>query len=743
MTEPIRRRKRPAISCTLCRKRKMRCDRERPCSNCVRSKTGSCVYGTDVTEQRPSAGLSAPLQPRQNGPRVATAVPTPSAIPTPLAIQYDSSYASAFAPSTSNSSSSFELAAMKARIAELEDKLSQAASTISSVYSATASTSALTHNVETFTSFADTIDVLQDSRAFGRANAISRGIAHKNRVFGQSHWMNGFVIFCDIIEMMEPNLRSGSSPVLSSMHRAKVLGRIIKSQRSPAWPTVPTRDTPPRHVCDQLVAGYLRTMETVYRVLHVPTFQRTYENLWATDTEPSIDFMVLLKLVMAIGATVYDGKFTMRVEATRWVYEAQTWLSSPVFKSQLGVQYLQINTLLLLAREFVDVGSELVWISAGALYRAAVYIGLHKDPSQLPRMTNFEAEMRRRIWNTILEVSLQASMESGGPCFITLGDFNTVPPGNYDDEQLTAPDPIARPDHVYTQTSVAVAFRKTLPARLAVIKFLNDIASNGTYEETLRIDTELRAVHKTLRRTMQAYINSTASSPLQFALQVVEFLMQRYISSLHLPFFASSLQDPVYAFSRKATTDSSFKIWSLACPALTGDPIATGETDLARLSRCGSGFFRTFAFHASTFLAVELRARLQEDDDDMSTMSTPLSTIAEEAANWYLRCMEAGETGLKGYLLLRLLTAYVDATKRHLHRTEMPALLVQASEQAAEICLPMLEAMAGGQQQVPDAADMVDGSDFQLSPEFMEDWDPVMPDSFHFGDAGSFDAFFT
>jgi len=652
---------------------------------------------------------------------------------------------------------------MRARIAELEDKLSRTTSATGSVYSPpSTSTPASTHAVHTVSSFACTVDVLQDTRMPDGAE-ISRGIAHKNRVFGQSHWMNGFVMvstnhqaqhtkplttiqFRDVIEMMEPHLQDGSSNLVESIQRAKALARIIKSKRSPSWPTLPTRDLPSKHVCDQLIDGYLRTMETVYRVVHVPSFMRNYENLWTCDTEPSIAFMMMLKLVLAIGATVHDERMSMRIEATRWVYEAQTWVSLPTFKSQLGIQYLQISILLLLARELVDVGSELVWISIGAVHRSAVYIGLHKDPSRLPQMTVMEAEMRRRIWNTILELSLQMSMQSGGPPFISLDDFNTAPPENYDDDQLLNADPVAKPDFVYTQTSVAIALRNTLPSRLAVLKFLNDLASTGTYEMTLHIDTELRAAHKTLRRTMQGYMKDV--SPSLFPFEAVEFIMQRYMTSLHVPFFAPALSNPLYAFSRKATVASSLKIWSLAFPVSKGGLYPPGETDLTRMSRCAAGFFRMYAFHASTFLATELRTRLQEEEDpDM--LSASLASVMGDAGNFYLRCMQAGETGCKGYILLRLLDAWADAITRRVDGSEFPALLVKAAEQATEVCIPILEVLAGAQQPTAGTAGSLgaDGTgslgdyDFQLSPELMEDWDVLMSDTFRLSDAENFDAF--
>ena len=548
-----------------------------------------------------------------------------------------------------------------------------------------------------------------------------------------------------MIKAIEPYLLSGSSNLVTNIQRAKILARSIKAQRSPAWPTPPTKDLPPRPICDQLIGGYLRTMEAIYRVLHVPSFQSTYESIWDNDAALNTGFLIMLKLVLAIGATVHDENMSMRADAIRWVYEAQTWLSSPTFKSQLGIQYLQISILLLLARELVDVGSELVWISVGALYRTAMYIGLQKDPSQLPQMTLLEAEMRRRIWNTILELSLQMSMLSGGPPCVSLGAFNTAPPGNLDDEQLLEPDAIARPDDVFTSSSVAIVLRKTLSIRLTILEFLNGLASSGTYEETLRIDSELRVAYKTLRRTLQAFTIGASSSPSPFALQVSEFVMQRYITSLHVPFFASALNDPVYAYSRKATIESSLKIWTLACPTSDAGLFPAEGTDISRMSRCTAGFFRAYAFHAATFLVAEWRMRLQDEQDDVDLMSGPLSSVVEDASIWYLRCIQAGETGVKGYLLLRLLEAWIDGTKRQVSQADLPALLLEASEQAVDICIPILEAAASAKERPTGPSEegrSGSGSfDFEFLSEPMEDWDTLMAETFDLGGIGSFDGF--
>ena len=449
-----------------------------------------------------------------------------------------------------------------------------------------------------------------------------------------------------------------------------------------------------------------------------------------SDTEPATAFLVQLKLVLAIGATTYDEQFSLRASAIQWVYEAQTWFSEPEFKSRLSIQALQTNLLLLLARETAGVGGDLIWISAGALLRTAVYMGLHRDPACLPKRTTFAAEMRRRLWNTILEITLQSSMDSGGPPLVSLSDFNTEPPSNFDDDQLVAEDPVPKPEDDFTQVSIAIALRKTFPLRLSIAKFLNDLGSHGTYEEALRLDAELRASHKALCRTLQGCNSSSGRSPSQFEIRVVDFLMRRYLSSLHIPFFGPALHETAYAFSRKVVIETSLKIWCAAYPSSSimaaqfrSDTASSDRDDLARLTACGSGFFRTVAMQASFFIAVELKTQLQEEESLGPVPLRPdLLSVLDDAKTWSLRCIEAGETNIKGYLFMCLVAAQIEGLMRGLGKDEFPELLVKAAEEAEERCLPILEEKAA-QGQTEGSVDGLNQTSLNTPPELMEDWD--------------------
>ncbi|KAI9694387.1 MAG: hypothetical protein M1822_000003 [Bathelium mastoideum] len=479
----------------------------------------------------------------------------------------------------------------------------------------------------------------------------------------------------------------------------------------------------------------MRTIESVHRILHIPSFKREYEALWLSNTQYDTAIRVQIKLVLAIGATTYDAQFSLRSSAIRWVYEAQTWLSEPELKSRLNLQTLQTQMLLFIARETAGVDASLTWISAGALLRMAVFMGLHRDPSCLPKRTAFVAEMRRRLWNTILEMTLQSSMTSGAPPLLSIDDFDTEPPRNFDDDQLVGEDLVPTEEDRYTSVSIAIALRKTFPLRLAIAKFLNDVGSRGTYEETLQLDAQLRASYKILRHTLQEFSGSTGASPSRFALRVVDFIMHRYLSSLHIPFFGSALHESTYAFSRKVVVENSLKMWCAVYPpsSITSAPshenMTTSEQDdLMRLTICGSTFFRDDAKQASLLIALELRRHLQEEESLGPVLLRPdLFRVVCDAKTWCLQCIDAGETNIKGYLFVCIVAMQIEGLMKGVGKNEMSSLLLNAAEEALEKSLLTLEEKVG-QGQNEEMADEPNSEFAHMASELVDDWDLMATD---------------
>lgn len=547
----------------------------------------------------------------------------------------------------------------------------------------------------------------------------------------------------DLLETIELHLPQAALKEHSGMEKCKSLARIIKARRAPSWPSPPTPELPPKEVSDALLDCYLQSSESVYRILHIPSFRRDYEAFWISGNAPDKGFLVQIKLVLAIGTLTYDDRFSLRTSAIRWVYEAQTWLSEPKFKSRLTIQFLQTHLLLLIAQEQVGAGGDSMWISVGSLLRKAVHMGLHRDPIHLPKRTIFAAEMRRRLWNTILEIALQSSLFSGGPMLISPNEFDTAPPGNFDDDQLVADDPIPKAEDQFTQVSIAIALRNTFPARLAVIKFLNNLPASGTYEETLQLDTQFRTAYKALNRTLQAYNRSSSPlqpsvSSLQFEMRVVDLIMLRYLSSLHLPYFGPGLDQAMYAFSRRVVVDSSLKIWRLIHPlpshtlstttivaaaAAAANPHHQESNTLARLSSFSSGFYPVLAIHAAILIIIELQTHLKQEESLGPVSVRPdLLSVLEEAKTWTRRAVETGETNIKGFLLMCVMAAQIKGLMNGESDNERAEALVKAAEYSIETCLPMLEEMAAELRRDAGGNDEEQQGLMLATPCDMEDW---------------------
>jgi hypothetical protein len=144
---------------------------------------------------------------------------------------------------------------------------------------------------------------------------------------------------------------------------------------------------------------------------------------------------------------------------------------------------IQIYCLTILAREVFAIGGDLVWISMGSLVNRAMQMGLHRDPKHLPPMPVLQVELRRRLWVTILEMLVQSSLDSVLLPRLSLGDFDTEPPSNINDEEIDESTKIVHPHprSIHTTTSIQLALLDVLPIRLRIVQLLNGLHTELAY----------------------------------------------------------------------------------------------------------------------------------------------------------------------------------------------------------------------------------------------------------------------
>ncbi|OJD11496.1 hypothetical protein ACJ73_09527, partial [Blastomyces percursus] len=733
---PPRKRRRPALACDQCRRRKIKCDQKVPCDQCSRSKSLSihaCTYTHAHTSagpsssssarcyaspqpQRPSALQAPPVPtvpiPQRSRPRNFPSYPSPSTANVSDQSTYADDQRSDITGSTRNAAQGLQSAAtiqaLADRVRLLEKKLAQSTS-ISSVAASSSPGGRY-------------LDALDDREAL---HAPVRGTFSKTRFFGQSHWMNcakEFNMVYSLRHCLEVDDNSGISRM---MDRCKTLARAIKVRRPTRQPAVSdlTYLVPPRETADQLVSGYLRTFESVYRILHVPTFQQEYVQFWNSSQSASHAFVVRLLLVMALGTCFYKGpnsSITPRITAPPWIYAAQSWLGGPSEKSRVNIAAVQIQCLLLLARQNCAIDGDLVWISAGSLLRAAMYVGLHRDPQYLPKMPVFQAELRRRLWATVLELLLQSSMDAGGAPLVSPQDYDCESPSNIDDRHMNPDNPEAVPyvTNGFTHTSVQIALAKSFPVRLQMAKAMNDIRTDPSYDEVLRLTSKLTAIQRDSSLPLfnaAHHAQGGASQPSTFQTQSVSLLTNRFLLTLHHPFAVKAKTNLKYYFSRKICLDAALQILSpnKCNHSQDNNENASASTnndddDFDRLKLHAGGFIRSSAIYAQFTISLELIYQLQEDMPGYfpshpasvtTTSSSATQTWRRElhtATDNYMRLsmgrIRAGETNVKGYIFTACVLAQIKAMEAGV--AEVEGHIIEACKKALDQCYLWLKERA-------------------------------------------------
>jgi hypothetical protein len=505
------------------------------------------------------------------------------------------------------------------------------------------------------------------------------------------------------------------------LKKCKKIGRRIKEHRmQPLSSTNLGETVPRRELADQLVDAYLRTFEGVLRVLHVPSFRAEYERYWQNPDAVADHVRIQIQLCCALGAVFHDDEFSLRANAMRWIYEAQMWLMLPPEKARMTIAGLQIMCLLAQARSVCAVGHDLVWITAGGLVRKAMYMGLHRDPSQLCDMTTFRAEMRRRLWATILELNLQTSFDAGGPPLLSANHFDTRPPANLDDDQLVDEqdkDHVVDPaqDAAVTQMTVPLALHASIKVRMRLLQHANDFKTTDSYDDTLRFNSELTKAARALTQTLNTLTKSQerAANPkvTPFHSDMAEMVMYRCFHTLHQPVIVRSLHDPKYYFSQKMYLDGALKLTSICGLSGPQSPFnSEGDSSIGSTSRPaltefqrlvvnGSGMFRNIPIQSIYGVVLELICRWGMRTIGLGYLPSvggydDLRTVLANTKVWTRRRISAGETNVKGTCFLACCIAHADALEAGMDKTKLQHELLRVATEAASLCVQDLQVLA-------------------------------------------------
>lgn len=408
-------------------------------------------------------------------------------------------------------------------------------------------------------------------------------------------------------------------------------------------------------------------------------------------------------LVMAIGTCFYQRPDfdTRKAQAIQWAYIAQSWLASPREKSRLNTATMQVECLLLLTRSIYNISGDLLWNHTGSVLRTAMSMGFHRDPkhSDSKLYSVLHKEIRRRIWATILEINIQSSLSYGVSPMISVDDYDTEAPSNINDNEIdetTITPPISHPAHIFTQSSLQISLLKSLPARLNVAILVNDYQIEGSYEEVIRLDKELRR-HKDDRSFFARAAQNDLGifRPTTFHRKILDLLVQRFLLILHRPFAVQARNNPRFYYSHKVYLDTAVSIHSV--PSNTGSSGSTlssenlyVDDDYSRFRLISGGFIKEIFIHSVIIIYQEMLRPLEDDLPNFipeKSSREPYLRLLRDMVDLAHKRIEAGETAVKTYLMYSIALAHIEALEKEASPEEA---MIEAGETSLLQCKEIL-----------------------------------------------------
>lgn len=184
--QPQKRRRRPALACEQCRRRKIKCDRNIPCNNCTKSKIPACSYAPTHIPASRAKKKATQATSSDNSASVRTILPAPT-IPSQEELHAEDLF---------DFTGFGQTGALKSSDPSPQNVPSSTAGSTSSV--PRSNVEQLTHRVHHLEEKLAKVVTISNEDASPYSSSQrdseslpSNGTVSKTRYFGRSHWMNG------------------------------------------------------------------------------------------------------------------------------------------------------------------------------------------------------------------------------------------------------------------------------------------------------------------------------------------------------------------------------------------------------------------------------------------------------------------------------------------------------------------------------------------------------------------------
>lgn len=379
---------------------------------------------------------------------------------------------------------------------------------------------------------------------------LIQGTSFNTQFHGMSHSVNMISYFDDLRGFLKKT--ASDHPVLGA-HRWAV--ETVSKNRQSSRPRIEKPEAtlrqllPSELVCRRYMLQYFKHFETMFKIIHSPSFWRQYESFWAGIMEMGSSFIALLLAAMSCARCLYvanpiafeGDSSSARNEAIQWVDAVETWHDQQSQKNTT-LDVFQIKCLLLLSKKVNSIKIKRHYILSQTLLSSAISIGLHRNPSSLGvRASFYEKEMRRRLWATIAELNLTESVERGVPSLIAHLHSDIEPPSNLredDFDESTTEEPAVQDEDVLTMSTFARYAHTLRPLHHTI----NELVNQPEKHKSL-CATELNLYHEQifnkfidLRSWPHGVFSTTLGEVNVLGTAYLHIQLHKLLIMLHLPF---------------------------------------------------------------------------------------------------------------------------------------------------------------------------------------------------------------
>ncbi|KAJ5247411.1 hypothetical protein N7468_002394 [Penicillium chermesinum] len=251
-----------------------------------------------------------------------------------------------------------------------------------------------------------------------------------------------------------------------------------------------TSVSPDHDIATPLLHAYFDTWERVYCVVHKDTFWKEYYDTCIGIRRMSLGFRVLALAMMVLGQRSIDHDMPSQNQdhserLSSWIECVEHYCYLLIDNQRLDLLSLQTICLFALYKgTTADRKEARTWIQR--LAKIAVHARLHRDPSDLDAMSDFDKQLRRRLWASIVEIDIQVALEQGT-------SIPWVQNVDYDVDVYLGGRHTSRPTHLWPGCELQNALYESAKDRIAFLHATVD----GTFCEKNAEDSA-----RTLSRTL-------------------------------------------------------------------------------------------------------------------------------------------------------------------------------------------------------------------------------------------------